>query len=74
MSHLDWRDNALCAQTDPEIFHPESGDPIRPALAVCMACPVRRPCAEYAIPNELWGVWGGLSAKERKRMRNAPAA
>jgi len=35
-----WRTEALCAQTDPEIFFPEKGTPARAALRVCAACPV----------------------------------
>lgn len=69
MKRTDWREDALCPEVDPEIFHPKQGESIGPAREVCMACPVRRECAEYAIPNEPWGVWGGLSQRERQRLR-----
>ncbi|WP_069625361.1 WhiB family transcriptional regulator [Streptomyces niveus] len=69
----EWRDDALCAEVDPEIFHPKQGESIGPAREVCMACPVRRECADHAIPNEPYGVWGGLSPRERQRLRRSLA-
>jgi WhiB family redox-sensing transcriptional regulator len=62
--------DALCAQVDPELFFPEQGEPSRPARRVCAACPVRRPCLEWAVATgQRYGVWGGLSDRERKRWR-----
>ncbi|WP_405794063.1 WhiB family transcriptional regulator [Streptomyces sp. NBC_01506] len=66
----DWRAEALCAETDPEIFYPERGDSVTAALEICMGCPVRRACADYAIEHEAEGVWGGLSAKQRRAIRS----
>jgi len=38
----------------------------RAAKAVCAACPVRRPCLAHALASqERYGVWGGLSERER---------
>lgn len=43
---------------------------IRMAKQMCNLCPIRRECATYAIEaDEEWGVWGGLSAQERKRYK-----
>jgi hypothetical protein len=45
------------------------------AKAVCRACPVRDDCLEYALTNaEPWGVWGGLSADERRVERRRRTA
>ena len=73
---LDWRDRALCAQTDPEAFFPERGGSTREAKRVCRSCEVRAECLDYALANdERFGVYGGLSERERRRLkRNAPAA
>lgn len=66
----DWREDALCSQTDPELFHPEPGRSVRPAKAVCMACEVRTECLDYALgTGEQRGVWGGLSERERRALQ-----
>lgn len=64
----DWQDRALCAQTDPEAFFPEKGQSTRDAKKICMACDVRVECLDFALTNdERFGVYGGLSARERRR-------
>ena len=66
----DWQERALCAQTDPEAFFPEKGGSTRDAKKVCGACTVRSQCLEYALANdERFGIWGGLSERERRRLR-----
>lgn len=67
---LAWQADALCAQTDPEAFFPEKGGSTRDAKKVCGACNVRSQCLEYALSNdERFGIWGGLSERERRRLR-----
>lgn len=67
---LAWQADALCAQTDPEAFFPEKGGSTRDAKRVCNECPVRDACLEYAMENdERFGIWGGLSERERRRLR-----
>ena len=67
---LAWQVDALCAQTDPEAFFPEKGGSTRDAKKVCGACPVRQECLDYAMANdERFGIWGGLSERERRRLR-----
>jgi hypothetical protein len=63
---------ASCVGTDPEAFFKEGGPPTtehRLAKRVCMGCPEREPCLEWALRHELYGIWGGTSAPERKAMR-----
>ncbi len=65
----DWRENSLCAQTDPEAFHPEKGGSTREAKKVCMSCEVREECLHWALDNnERYGIWGGLSERERRKL------
>ncbi|QBJ95344.1 WhiB family transcriptional regulator [Rhodococcus sp. ABRD24] len=65
-----WQDRALCAQTDPEAFFPEKGGSTREAKRICMGCEVRGECLEYALSNdERFGIWGGLSERERRRLK-----
>ena len=67
---LDWRDAALCAQVDPEAFYPEKGGSVLAAKRTCCACEVRAECLEYALAtNQTFGVWGGMSEFERKKLR-----
>ena len=67
---LGWQTDALCAQTDPEAFFPEKGGSTREAKAVCQRCDVRDQCLRVALANdERFGIWGGLSERERRRLR-----
>ena len=71
-AELSWQERALCAQTDPEAFFPEKGGSTREAKKVCVGCEVRSECLEYALANdERFGIWGGLSERERRRLRRA---
>jgi len=65
-----WQERALCAQTDPEAFFPEKGGSTREAKRICLGCEVRDECLEYALANdERFGIWGGLSERERRRLK-----
>ena len=67
---LEWQQRALCAQTDPEAFYPEAGGSTREAKKVCLSCDVRTDCLKYALDNdERFGIWGGLSERERRRLK-----
>ncbi len=67
---LNWQKDALCAQTDPETFFPEKGGSTRDAKKICASCEVRVQCLEYALANdERFGIWGGLSERERRNFR-----
>ena len=64
------RRRALCAQTDPEAFFPEKGGSTREAKRICLGCEVRDACLDYALANdERFGIWGGLSERERRRLK-----
>lgn len=72
-----WWDNALCGGMDPELFFP-SGQFV-PASAeraedVCRRCPVATSCGLWALDQrEEYGVWGGLTEKERRTIRRNAA-
>ncbi|MGW9437978.1 WhiB family transcriptional regulator [Streptomyces sp. NPDC055607] len=72
--HLD---NALCAQTDPELFFPGKGEcgKARDAKKVCGNCEEREACLEQALAREgdlassnRFGVFGGLGPRQRARL------
>jgi len=65
-----WQASALCAQTDPEAFFPEKGGSTREAKSVCKVCEVKQECLEYALAHdERYGIWGGLSERERRKLK-----
>jgi WhiB family transcriptional regulator, redox-sensing transcriptional regulator len=72
---LDWQDRGLCRQLDPEMFFPEKGGSTREAKRACASCEVRAECLRYALDNdERFGVWGGLSDRERRRIKRSRGA
>ena len=67
---MSWRDAAACRGVDPEVFFPERGESVAKAKKVCAGCPVRDECLEYAEETlQKFGVWGGLSERQRRRRR-----
>lgn len=67
-----WQTRANCMGVDPELFFPERGASTREAKEVCRGCVVREDCLEFAIANgEKFGIWGGMSERERRRVRRA---
>lgn len=67
---------AVCSQTDPELFYPEKGQSPNDAKKTCRSCPVQVECLSWALEHHEWyGVWGGLSVRERRRLtKKKPAA
>lgn len=73
---MEWRRAAVCQETDVEVFFPEDASPritrgqIKEAKAICGRCPVVAQCLTWAVETrERYGVWGGLTTRERDAMR-----
>ena len=65
-----WTEEANCKGADADIFFPERGASTRKAKSICRACSVQEDCLEFAIENsEKFGIWGGLSERERRRIK-----
>lgn len=66
-------DGALCTEVDQgDMFFPDKGGSTVEAKRVCAGCPARAACLQRALDNdERFGVWGGLSERERRRIRPA---
>jgi WhiB family redox-sensing transcriptional regulator len=70
--NYDWRDDARCRETDPEVFFAvgDAGPARRQnevAKQICRTCPVSTACLDYALrTGQYTGVWGGLTDKERR--------
>ena len=75
-----WRLRAACRHVESAVFFPPAGEraPQRDARAtrakaICGGCPVISQCAAYAIQyGERYGVWGGLSERERAALASGP--
>jgi len=65
-----WRARGACQGLDAEIFYPEDDEDLaEDAKAVCAGCAVRLACLDHALDNrEHQGVWGGATARERRRL------
>jgi len=60
-----WQDEAKCANIDVEKFFERATE--KEAKRFCATCPVQGDCLQYALVYDMYGVWGGMSYKERKR-------
>ncbi|GDX26434.1 hypothetical protein LBMAG12_08080 [Actinomycetes bacterium] len=75
-----WRDEAVCRETDPDLFFPvgTTGQAllqIDRAKQVCNECTVQVSCLEFALEtNQDSGIWGGTSEEERRDIRRRIAA
>ena len=71
---LSWQRQANCLGVHPDLFFPERGASTREAKEVCRSCVVRGDCLEFALRNgEKFGIWGGMSERERRRLRRIRA-
>src|ERR671928_7011 len=73
---IAWRQRAACRDLPTELFFPageledQAVEQAEEAKAVCMQCPVRTACLEFALlTNQPYGIWGGANASERRSIR-----
>lgn len=61
-----WANEALCKKSAPDELFVRGAEQHK-AKVVCAACPVRAECLAEALDNGIeWGVWGGLTERERR--------
>ena len=64
-----WMADGLCREIHPSVFFPSDGVGVEVARQICLGCPVKAPCLEYALRSRIdHGVWGGASERERRRI------
>jgi len=64
----DWRSEALCLTVDPDELLVQGADQLK-AAAICRRCPVVYQCGAEALDNKVeFGVWGGMTERERRAM------
>lgn len=71
MSSLEWMDEGLCHQVDPDLWFPSDYAASQRARQICKRCPVQAPCLDYALAINAAGIWGGTTGRERQEMRGA---
>lgn len=65
---VDWRVSAACRDADPDVLFVQGAEQHR-AKSVCMGCPVRTECLAEALDNRIeFGVWGGMTERERRAL------
>ena len=70
----NWQDRAACFGVDPDLFFPVSEEEAGPALTFCTTCRNREECLAWALKNgERYGVWGGLTEQQRRRLQRQVA-
>ena len=75
IADLPWLEGAACAGHEvPEMWFPfrdfYDDSKRRRAIEICGGCSVRTECLAYALPLiELDGIWGGLTADQRRDLR-----
>ncbi|MFF0721308.1 WhiB family transcriptional regulator [Micromonospora sp. NPDC003816] len=62
-----------CGTADPERFFGPDIVARATAVTYCTPCPLRDQCRDWALEqgNDLYGVWGGTTQPERKRLRRS---
>lgn len=61
-----WTTAALCKQAAPDELFVRGAEQHK-AKTLCGSCPVRTECLAEALDNRIeWGVWGGLTERERR--------
>lgn len=64
-----WMIHGRCRGAAPKEFFPSDGLGVEAAQRVCIGCPVKAECLEYALEHRIeHGVWGGASERERRRI------
>lgn len=63
-----------CAQVDPELFFPEGssnsiGTALKTVTPICRSCPFKEPCLDYALHNDVQGLWAATTDKQRRELR-----
>ena len=64
----DWVTHAQCRGTDPDALFVRGAEQNK-AKQLCAGCPVRTECLAEALDNQIeWGVWGGMTERERRAL------
>jgi WhiB family redox-sensing transcriptional regulator len=66
----NWRAAGLCGAENADLWFAVGAVEHRNAKRICARCPVRGECLAYAMDGGIdYGIWGGLTERERRRFR-----
>lgn len=69
LRRYEWAPLAACKNADADLFFPGKGNFGDRAKDYCEKCEVRGECLQTALKErERFGIWGGLTARERQRI------
>jgi WhiB family redox-sensing transcriptional regulator len=69
-----WQERSACYGLDAEIFFPTTEEEAGLALSYCSMCSVKELCLAWALQNgERYGVWGGTTEQQRRRLNRIVA-
>jgi WhiB family redox-sensing transcriptional regulator len=63
---MSWREHAACIGKSDLFFNDNMSTVVRKAKGVCATCVVRLKCLDHAMKHQEFGVWGGMTANERR--------
>lgn len=71
-----WRDLAACrGRADLFVVDDPSAAAVSEMKSICAVCPVRAACRKHSVKaREPWGVWGGMTERERKKLAGRRSA
>lgn len=69
LAEIDWPNDANCVKMNVDMFPRRAEEQKYTARGVCFSCRVRRDCLVEALNRrEEFGVWGGMTERERRRI------
>jgi WhiB family redox-sensing transcriptional regulator len=64
-----WAAYASCRSADPNLFFSPREEDVTSAITICHGCPVSRECLAWALESRVrYGIWGGMTERDRRRM------
>jgi WhiB family redox-sensing transcriptional regulator len=67
-----WAEQGICSSQSnlTHLFFSHRPEEMWVAKRICVDCPVKRECLEWAIKNKEFGIWGGTDDSDRLNRLN----
>lgn len=74
LKECSWLSAVACRPGNGETFFAEARNDVIEALLTCAGCPVKGECLAFALANdERYGIWGGTTPHQRRRIARTSA-